>query len=376
MNLLVEMMSRTSSEQSGQLATGKCREGAGKWRQRLLALLLCFALLLGLTGCEGQTNRYQAQFFDVFDTVSQIVGYERNEQAFTANAEEMHRLLLEYHHLYDIYNDYEGMANLKTVNDMAGKEPVQVDQRIIELLIFAKEAYTLTEGRVNVAYGAVLSLWHEKREANVPEEWASLPEADALAEAAQHTSIEDVIIDEEASTVYLRDPMMSLDVGGIAKGYATEQVALQMEAAGVDHVLMSIGGNIRAIGKRGDGADWVCAVESPYEDGENDYLARTYLDGMSLITSGDYQRYYVVDGKRYHHIIDPQTTYPADYHRSVSILAADSGLADAISTAVFLMPFEEGLDMIESMDGIEALWAEPDGDILMSSGFEAYLVEE
>lgn len=331
-------------------------------------------------------ERYNAQFLDVFDTVSMEIGYEPDEETFKSRYKDSHELLLKEHQLFDIYNDYDGINNIKTINDNAGKEPVKVDPKLIELLKWGKEIYTLTNGKLNIAYGAVLRLWHDKREIGMADpEKAELPDEEALKEAAQHTNIDDVIIDEEAGTVFLKDPEMSLDVGGIAKGYATEDAAKLIEGAGSDSFMLNLGGNLRAIGLKDNKEKWVCPVENPtYRDNQtgDQYAIVTYLDNASLVTSGDYERYYVVDGERYHHIVDPDTMYPARYHRSVTILTHDSALADALSTALFCMSVEDGKALIKSISEgtsslgnservgrIDAMWIESDGTQEFTDGF-------
>ena len=331
-------------------------------------------------------ERYNAQFLDVFDTVSMEIGYEPDEETFKSRYKDSHELLLKEHQLFDIYNDYDGVNNIKTINDNAGKEPVKVDAKLIELLKWGKEIYTLTNGKLNIAYGAVLRLWHAKREIGMADqEKGELPDEEALREAAKHTNIDDVIIDEEAGTVFLKDPEMSLDVGGIAKGYATEDAAKLIEGAGSDSFMLNLGGNLRAIGLKDNKEKWVCPVENPtYRDNQtgDQYAIVTYLDNASLVTSGDYERYYVVDGERYHHIVDPDTMYPARYHRSVTILTHDSALADALSTALFCMSVEDGKALIKSISEgtsslgnservgrIDAMWIESDGTQEFTEGF-------
>lgn len=331
-------------------------------------------------------ERYNAQFLDVFDTVSMEIGYEASEEDFKSRYKDSHELLLKEHQLFDIYNDYDGVNNIKTINDNAGKEPVKVDAKLIELLKWGKEIYTLTNGKLNIAYGAVLRLWHDKREIGMADpEKGELPDEEALREAAKHTNIDDVIIDEEAGTVFLKDPEMSLDVGGIAKGYATEDAAKLIESAGSDSFMLNLGGNLRAIGLKDNKEKWVCPVENPtYRDNQtgDQYAIVTYLDNASLVTSGDYERYYVVDGERYHHIVDPDTMYPARYHRSVTILTHDSALADALSTALFCMSVEDGKALIKSISEgtsslgnservgrIDAMWIESDGTQEFTEGF-------
>lgn len=341
--------------------------------KRLLPLLLALALLAGCAAAPAKTpqpalQRYEATFLTLFDTVTTIVGYAESEAAFTAAAQGIHDELLEYHQLYDIYNDYEGMTNLKTVNDRAGQAPVAVDRKILDLLLFSKELYGETGGRVNIAMGSVLGLWHDAREAGIenPDE-AALPDAAALEQAAAHTGIDSILIDEEAGTVFFTDPEVRLDVGAIAKGYAAQRVCENAPAG----LLLSIGGNVCATGPKPDsGQPWVVGIQNPENTAE--YLHTLYVDDYAVVTSGDYQRYYTVDGVAYHHIIDPDTLFPADCWRSVTILCPDSGLADALSTALFTLPQAEGQALLDRFDA-EALWVQPDGTLLYSPGFRAHI---
>ncbi len=336
--------------------------------KRMCAAAVLCALLCGCAaapaGEEGGQKRYEASFLTLFDTVTTMVGYADSEEAFTAQAQQIHDELLEYHQLYDIYNDYDGMNNLKTVNDNAGIAPVEVDARILDMLEFSRDLYEETGGRVNVAMGGVLSLWHDAREAGIEDPaHADLPDQDALEEAARHADWSNVVMDEEAGTVYLADPDLSLDVGAIAKGYAVERVCETAPAG----MLISVGGNVRATGPKPDGSPWVVGIENP--DG-GDFLHTLYVEDSSVVTSGDYQRYYLVDGQRYHHIIDPDTLYPATRWRSVSILCEDSGIADGLSTALFTLSQEDGQKLLDAFDA-EALWMTQDGELLYSPGFKA-----
>lgn len=341
------------------------------WKRKFLRFysLLCLTMLFFILSSCGKKERYQDQFTDVFDTASMVIGYEESEKTFQERVELLHEKLLHYHKLFDVYTDYSGMENLKKVNEEAGKAPVQVDPDIMELLKFGKKMYESTDGQVNIAYGAVLSLWHDKREEGIAyPERASLPDDAALLEAAKHCNIEDLVLDEENSTVYFKDPALRLDVGGIAKGWAVERVAELLEKNGAKSYLLNIGGNLRAIGKRGDGTKWICPIQNPfYIDGtdEEPYAVSGEIGEISLVTSGDYERYFTVDGIRYAHIVDPETRYPAKRHRSVSILTKDSGLADALSTALFILSAEDGKSLVKKMQKdysteIEVMWVEPD----------------
>lgn len=335
--------------------------------RKLLAILLSLCLLCGCAAPvqPGQTV-YEATYLTLFDTVTILKGPAESKDAFAETAQGIHDEMLRYHQLFDIYHDYEGLNNLKTVNDMAGVQPVQVDGAIIELLTDCISYYELTDGKVNVAMGSVLKLWHEARTAgleDIPN--AKLPDMEALKAAAAHTSIDSIVIDEAASTVYISDPEARLDVGAVAKGWATQRAAENAPKG----FLMSVGGNVCATGPKSEGNPWVIGVRDP-DGAADEYLHTLYVETGSLVTSGDYQRTYMVDGELYHHIIDPDTLMPSAYWRSVTILCNDSGLADALSTALFLMDREAGQKLLTQC-GAEAMWVDGAGAIFYSPGFEA-----
>ena len=339
--------------------------------RKLMTILL--VLSLTLTGCTlpvKKAQQYQATYLDVFDTVTSISGVSDSEDAFREQAEQIHGRLLEYHRLFDIYNDYEGMNNLRTVNDNAGIAPVAVDGEIIRLLKDCRDYYELTEHTVNVAMGGVLSLWHEARTVGLEDpDHARLPEEAALREAAAHTDWASVEIDEEAGTVYLSDSRLRLDVGAVAKGWSAQR-AVEDAPEGF---LISVGGNVSATGPKDDsGTPWVVGITDP--DGGEGYLHTLYDTDSAIVTSGDYQRYYEVDGKRFHHIIDPQTLYPAERFRSVTVICGDSGLADALSTALFILPQPEGQALAQKC-GAEAMWLDTEGNRFYTDGFESWICQ-
>lgn len=333
--------------------------------KRLCALVLTLSMLLcGCTGAGEEQKQYSATFLTVFDTVTTILGRDSSEAAFTEKAQAVHDELLRYHQLFDIYNEYEGLNNLKTVNDHPG-EAVSVDRAIVDMLLDCKAYYELTGGRVNAAMGSVLRLWHEAREDGLNDfANAYLPDGEALAQAAEHADWDDVLIDEEKLTVTIADPGLRLDVGAIAKGWSVQRAA---ETA-PEGLLISVGGNVCATGpKDSTGTPWVVGVQDP--DGGENYLHTLYLTKGSMVTSGDYQRAYMVDGELYHHIIDPDTLYPGSLWRAVTVVCPDSGLADALSTALFLLPMEEGQKLLDVCEST-AMWVDAEGNMYYSTGFE------
>ena len=348
---------------------------------KIISVLLCLATLLcSLSACTnsdgdmgGQSEdvpKTQARsYYDYFDTVSGIYSY-RGDSAddFEKNCEAVSELLNEYHRLFDIYYEYAGINNLKTVNNNAGKEPVEVDAKLIDFLLYAKQIYELTDGATNIAMGSVLVLWHDARNNGIDDpENAALPDTDALAAASAHTDIDNLIINKEEGTVFICDPLMSIDVGSIGKGYATERAAELLIERGVNSYVLNIGGNIRAIGEKTTGEGWITGITNPDKSTDNEFVCKVDIKDISLVTSGDYERYYIVDNTRYHHIIDPKTNMPADYFSSISIFT-NSALADALSTALFCMSYEEGLALITRIGGIDAIWVDKSGEVKMTDG--------
>ena len=338
--------------------------------RKIFALLLAAVLL---TGCvrlpqePDQLTQYNASFLTLFDTVTTMVGRYPSEKEFSEAAQAIHDELLEYHQLFDIYNDYEGLNNLKTINDNAGIGPVEVDRRIIDLLTDCREYYNLTDGTVNVAMGSVLYLWHTARNDSIDDPaHAYTPDPEALKEAAQHCSFDTVLIDQEDGTVFIADPQQRLDVGAIAKGWSLQRVAENAPSG----LLISLGGNVFATGPKDEsGTPWVVGITNP--DG-GDYLHTLYTSYGSVVTSGDYQRFYQVEGVTYHHIIDPITLFPSSFWRSVTIVCDDSGLADALSTALFLLPQAEGQALLDRC-GAEALWMDGNSQLHYSTNFKTLI---
>lgn len=337
-------------------------------------IFLIFLIITSLFtfSCSKEAKKYEGSFLFLFDTVTQIVGYAENEDDFREFTNLIHDELEIYHRFYDKYNSYEGINNIKTINDNAGKEAVKVDKKIIDLLKYSIDAYELSHGTLNIGMGSVLEIWHDYREQGIDDPSNSaLPPMELLEEANSHTNLDMLIIDETNSTVFLQDSNMQLDVGAIAKGYATEQVVKRAIEKGYTSFLLSVGGNVRTVGGKGkENTPWNVGIQNPDITSPQYSLYTLALTDLSLVSSGSYERYYTVDGKTYHHIIDPATLMPSEYYTSVSIICEDSGMADLLSTALFNMSFEDGIELIEGLDNTEALWVFSDASMKYSEGFE------
>ena len=337
----------------------------GKWVIILLTFIIAFTGCTKKESSDKALERYSSTFLSLFDTVTSIVGYAESEEEFNIVTKQIHDEMLNYHKLYDIYNSYDGIVNIKNINESAGIAPIKVDQKIIDLLLFSKEIYKVTNQKVNIALGSVLSLWHEAREDGLYDPInAYLPDMDELIEASKHTNLDKVIVDDINNTVFFEDPEIKLDVGAIAKGYATQKAIENIDIS----LLISVGGNVASTRSKIDGSPWIVGLQDTQKS-EGTYKQKVNLNKGAVVTSGDYQRYYEVDGVLYHHIIDPDTLMPGKYWKAVSVIVTDSGLADGLSTALFLMNQEEGQKLLDKYSGF-ALWTDENGNEYKSRDFD------
>ncbi len=336
-----------------------------------------FALILIFTSCS--VNKYEKTIYGYFDTVIIISAYMDNQGDFEKLCELAESEFSKYYKLFDYYNNYENINNIKSINNNAGLKPVEVDKEIIELLEFSKLYYEKSNGYLNPVFGSVISIWQKYQTASEIDKLDNkIPTMTELEEAARHTDINDLIIDKEKSTVFLKDPEMLLDVGAIAKGYASQKVKEYLNKNGFADFLLNSGGNVVASGSpKNEKGKWITGVQAPdnseFPQKADGIVEILYVNNKSIVTSGDYQRYFMSNGVRYHHIIDPKTLMPADKYRSVVIICDDSGIADALSTSCFLMPLEDSLELVNSIEGAEAMFLLGNNAIEKTEGFESYL---
>ncbi len=348
-------------------------------KKKLFRLLficaICAAILSGCgnlpseSAAAQQSEKY-SYTFDAFDTAITVTAYCDSQESFDEFLSICMTEYNRYHQMYDIYNIYPGLNNIKSINDYAGEEQLEVDPEIIDLLSFGKEVYDLTGGKVNIALGSVLRFWHDIREynSNFPNDMR-LPDEKALQEAAKHCNIEDIVIDQDAGTVYIRDSELRIDVGALAKGYATEQIAGELLEKGFFRFALNAGGNVRVGNAKPDGTAWKIGITDPIHPASGEYIGIADAENSSIVTSGSYQRFFTYEGKNYHHIIDPDSLQPENRYLSVTVETEKSDYADAMSTALFNMDLEQGKALVEKNESLEAMWILPDGSIEISSNF-------
>lgn len=349
-------------------------------KMKKIKLILCLILSSALIGCQnnsvekadGYTNAagckvsdasmtYYTRYADTypsmeyFDTSLSLAVYTNKQSNFLDAYNLMVERFKYYHELFDKYNNYDNVNNVKTINDNAGVAPVVVADELMELLLLSKEWYEKSLGAFDITLGPVLEIWHDYRE-----EGTQLPTLEELAAANEYVGWEFIELDEANNTVYINNPNASIDVGGVAKGFAVEKVAQDLECSGVSAGFINAGGNVRMIGTKPDSSPWHTGINHPAKEYSNQYYGTTIISirmkGMeSAVTSGDYQRYYVVDGKEYSHLISPFTLFPPDLYNSVTVKYDNSGIADILSTTIYMLPYEDGLKVLNSVDAL-GIW--------------------
>ena len=316
------------------------------------ALALLCALIVLLSGCKAAPGT-EAACWSYFDTLVrlQAPGHQRQ-------AEEIAQpLLARLDAIFERYTDPGQIGGLYALNHAQGAWTT-VEPELMELLLLCRDWYKAYPA-VDVTRGALFDLWHAFRNGG------DLPSSEALEQAAALGGWESVEIDEAAGQVRLNQPGMSLDLGAVAKGYACRRLGQALEQAGISDYLLDAGGNV------------LCGHRShPYTVGvangtDPGYLAVVEVTGISLASSGDYQRYREWNGQRYHHIIDVKTRYPADYGIDhVTVLARDAALGDLLSTCLFLMDPSEG-QKLAAQAGVEVIWHTRQGETILTEGARA-----
>lgn len=327
-----------------------------------LLLIICLS-----SGCTPRSQIYEAFTLEYFDTVCRISARCDSRSDFDALTKQVFFRLEEYHLLCDAISPRPGVRGVYALNQAAGTGPFTVDDELYKIILFGLDMAARTDGAVNIALGSVTLLWKETAAKALEDpENAALPDAKALASAALMTDYTQILMDDAAHSVSL-PAGMKLDLGAIAKGWAAEEIARELEAQGRTFVLLDLGGNLRAVGGKNDDTPWIAGIDDPFNTSE--LLYTLPLSSQALVTSGSYQRYFEIDGQRYCHIIDPETMAPATRFASVTVQHRDSAVADALSTALFNLPMDRGSALLRAFGGAKALWITVEGQEARSPGF-------
>ncbi len=337
-------------------------------RHRTWNFCLILLFVMGsAVGCSPTAERHEATRLDLFDTPTTVIAYTQTEEEFETLSELVFSELSRLDALFDVYEgDGEGKG-LAAINAHAGQNPVEVDSDVMALLQWAKEAAEVTHGVIDASAGAVCSLWQQAREeATIHPEEAKIPSQEAIQNALRHRGMEYLVLDEAAGTAYLTDPEMRLDVGALAKGFTADLVMNKLKESGYSDVMLNLGGNVLTMGCRADGSPWRIGLRHPLKEA---VLTEVPASDRSVVTSGGYERKMVFEGKEYHHIIDLSTGMPAEQWAQVSVISGRSAEADLLTTALFILPEEEGKALLAQFEGASACYVSLDGTMTTTEGW-------
>jgi thiamine biosynthesis lipoprotein len=252
------------------------------------------------------------------------------------------------------------------VNRMAGQSPVVVPRELLQLVARAQKVSQLTEGAFDITFASYGRLWNFKADPPV------LPSEDALAKAKVGVGFQHIELDRDQSSIFLRHPQTRLGFGAIGKGYAANRAVKVLKDSGLSAGLVNAGGDLLAFGVQEDGEPWQIVIANPRS--RNQVFARLVIADQAVVTSGDYENYMVIDGKRYGHIINPKTGMPVEEVISATVFCPDAELADALATAVTVMGVERGMALINQLKHIEAVLIDADEEVHASNGIQAMMV--
>lgn len=317
-----------------------------------------FISLLMLSGCSKNINIESKSMF-YMDTYIEVKLYDVDKESADKVLNHIDDMYSKYHKLTDRYNSYDNIKNIYYLNnELKMNEFVEIDSKLSDLIKYGIDMYSKTDGYVDIAIGNVVDVWKNYRDKGT-----GVPTKYELMDSGS-VNIDDIKLE---GNIYTKTSDVKLDLGAIAKGYVTELVGKYLEKEGYNKYLINAGGNIKVGDKYKEGK-YKVGIETPFDTSKVYKIIN--IENTSVVTSGSYQRYYEYNGVNYNHIINPKTLFPENYTKSVTIITKDSGLADVLSTYLFLLPIDDGIKYINSLSNVEAIWYAD--KIYYSDGFDEY----
>lgn len=321
--------------------------------QKSLFILL---ILLFVTGCTQSKTVQKTETIMGTDVSVTVVAdsVEKGEAAINAALDEIKRL----DRMMSLYKDD---SEITRVNMAAGKHPVTVSPEMIEVAEKAVQISELTGGAFDVTIGPLVVLWQMRLKQD------AIPSDAEIKNVLSRIGYRNLVIDAHKSTIYLSKPHMIMDFGAIAKGYAADKAAEVLKKKGIENGIVAVSGDIRVLGKRSDGKPWNIGVQHPRQPDKT--LVVLPLSNKSISTSGDYERFRIVNNKRYHHILDPRIGRPSAGMESVTVIGNRGIDIDPLTTALFILGTEKGMDIVKKL-GYEAIFVDERGDVVTTPGIQ------
>lgn len=296
------------------------------------------------------------------DTYIYIKIYSKDEAKAKSALEKVEALYQDYYELSDRYNHYEGKLNLYDIlHNTSIEEYIEIDPKLYEMISYGMEWLEKSGGLLDIRIGNIIDIWKTYRDIGI-----GIPSMEELT-VAKNNVVTDIVL-KEGNLIKNNHP--NLDLSLIVRGYATEKVGEYLESVGIDEYIINTDGNIK-VGSHYNHSTYSIGIEDP-NSSTGDIYKVVYGNHISVASSGGYNRYYEYNQKQYHYIIDPNTLFPSNHCKNVTVITNSSIVGDVLSTILFLLPIDEGKTLIEGMDFVEAIWYTNDNIEIKTDGFTRY----
>jgi FAD:protein FMN transferase len=311
-------------------------------------------MIVSLFGCDIKKDTVFRESRSSMHTIVAVTAVSDSPENARKAIEESYA---ELDRLAGLFNFYDEKSELSEINRQAGIAPVKVSKETLGIMEKAVYVSEMTEGAFDVTVGSLVKLWDmEKR---------IVPDKKTIEQTRKNVGYKNIVIDRPDSTIFIRKQGVKIDLGGIIKGYAADRVVETLTRHGIKSGIAQVGGEVRAFGKRPDGGPWVVGIQNPRQKGGGDeIIASVEISDRAISTSGDYNKYFEKDGRRYHHLIDPKTGYPSLNCGSATVIAKDAITSDGFSKLFILGP-EKGIEAAKKA-GVEVIFIDCNGDVAMT----------
>ena len=269
----------------------------------------------------------------------------------------------EIQRIENLLSTFKENSDTNRINELAGIRPVKVEWEVLQLIQRCLKISDITQGSFDITYGSI-----DKRLWNFDMDMKSLPDAATAKRSVRLINYKNVIVDEKECTVFLKEKGMRIGFGGIGKGYAAEKAKHILQQKGIQSGIVNAAGDLTAWGFQANGEPWTIGIADP--DAGNHHFSSLNITNMAVATSGNYEKYVVIDGKKYSHTIDPKTGLPVSGIKSVTIIAPHAELADALATPVMVMGIKAGIHLVNQLPGISSVIIDDNNKLYASSNIK------
>ena len=282
--------------------------------------------------------------------------------------ESIDEAIKEIKRIEDLISSWDPNSETSEINRNAGLKAVKVSSELFDLIVRSKKISALTNGLFDISFASVDKIWKfDGSQTNIPSE-------ENVKASVAKINYENIILNKEKQTVFLKEKGMKIGFGAIGKGYAANKAKAKMLTMGIKDGVVNAGGDLITWGKMEHGGDWSIGIANPKE--KDQVIGWLIINDLAVVTSGNYEKFFIADGKKYSHIINPITGYPASRTRSVTIICKDAELSDALATSVFILGDSKGIELINQLKNIECLVVTAQNELKTSNGLKLNYYKE